>query len=135
MIFSFFPAAGSLSAAPPAVNHLLIYTRFSSPIILLAVFLVAFTAHSIVTASDDNLTEPETQATGPGGKPLPPKLSAAARARRAERTEDLSPARKLLVVWLSVGIIVTLVGNAALAILHTLLARHENWWCGESVAV
>lgn len=135
MDFSLSPAAENPSAAPPAVGHLLIYTRYASPIILLAVLVVAFLAHSIVTASDDQLAQPDIQATGPGGKPLPPKPSASARARQVEPPKDLSPARKLLVVWLSVGTIVTFVGNAALIILHTILARKENWWCGDSVVV
>jgi hypothetical protein len=132
MAFSFFSAGRSPSASWPAVNHLLVYIRFLSPIILIVVFLVAFTVHSIATASNNAVP---TEVTGPGGKPLPQKPSAATRARRAELAEDVSPARKLLFVWLSVGTIVTFVGNAVLVIVHTVLARQENWWCGESVAV
>jgi ATP-binding cassette, subfamily B, vacuolar membrane transporter HMT1/ACLQ len=135
MAFSFSPVAGSSSASSPAVNHLLVYIRFLSPIILLAVFLVAFTVHSVVTASKDINVKSSTQATGPGGKPLPQKASALAKAEQAKRTEELSPARKLLFLWLSVGTTVTFVGNAVLVILHTVIARKENWWCGESVAV
>lgn len=135
MPVSFSPRAGSPSAAPLMLEHLLVYIRFSSPILLLTVFLVAFTVRSVVTASHGPARPPTTQATSLGGKPLPTKSSASARAKQAERTEDVSPTQKLLVLWLSLGIIVTWVGTAALVVLHTVLARKENWWCGESVAV
>lgn len=135
MGFPFFFRAESPSAAPLVLDHLLVYIRFSSPIVLLTVFLVAFTVQSIVTASDGSLRRPTTQATGPGGKPLPSKSSASAKVSHAGWTKGTSPTRRLLVLWLSVGVIVTFVGTAALVILHTVLARKENWWCGESVAV
>lgn len=117
------------------LDRLLVYIRFSSPIILLTVFLAAFTVQSIITASHDPARRPTTQATGPGGKPLPTKSSASAGLKKAEQTADSSPTQRLLVQWLSLGIIITFVGTAALVILHTVLARKENWWCGESVAV
>lgn len=107
------------------------YTHFSSPIILLALFLIAFTAHSIITSSKDAVVQPSTSRTGPGGKPLPNK----AKETRRKNVLDFSHARKLLFVWLSVGVIVTFVANAAVVILHAVLDRKENWWCGESVAV
>lgn len=105
------------------------YIHFASPTILLAFFLVAFTAHSIGTASKDAVVRPSTEQTGPGGKPLP------AKTKRENPTVDFSPARKLLFIWLSVGTILTFVGSAVVVILHAVLARREHWWCGESVAV
>lgn len=105
------------------------YIHFASPIILLAFFLLAFTAHSIATASKDAVVRPSTEQTGPGGKPLP------AKTKRENPTVDFSPARKLLFIWLSVGTILTFVGSAVVVILHAVLARREHWWCGESVAV
>lgn len=133
---SFSPGPASLSSASPlTLDRLLVYIRFSSPLILITVFLVAFTLRGIITASHDADRQPTSEATGPGGKPLPTKSATSAGAKQAERTADPSPTQKLLVVWLSLGTIVTFVGTAALVILHTVLARKENWWCGESVAV
>ena len=112
-------------------QDILVYTHFSSPIILLALFLITFTAHSIITSSDDAVPEPSTSRTGPGGKPLPPDT----KGKRRRNVLDFSHARKLLFIWLSFGVSVTFVANAGVVILHAVLDRAENWWCGESVAV
>lgn len=112
-------------------QDILVYTHFSSPIILLALFLIAFTAHSIITSEDVAVVEPSTSRTGPGGKPLPPNT----KGKRRKNALDFSHARKLLFIWLSVGVSVTFVANAGVVILHAVLKREENWWCGESVAV
>ena len=112
-------------------QDVLVYTHYSSPIVLLAFFLVAFTAHSIITASDSAVAAPSDLQTGPGGKPLPQKK----KGRPKPNALDFSPARKSLFNWLSVGAIATLVSNAGVVILHTILGRKDNWWCGKSVAV
>jgi hypothetical protein len=112
-------------------QDILVYTHFSSPIILLALFLIAFTAHSIITSSDEAAVEPSTYRTGPGGKLLPPNT----KGKRRKNALDFSHARKLLFIWLSVGVSVTFVANAGVVILHAVLDRKDNWWCGESVAV
>ena len=110
---------------------ILVYTHFSSPIILLALFLIAFTAHSIITSSDDAVVQPLPERTGPGGKPLPQNI----KGKWRKIALDFSHARKLLFIWLSVGTIITFVANAGVVILHAVLDRKESWWCGESVAV
>lgn len=116
-------------------QHLLLYIHFASPPVLLAFFLVAFTVHSIVTApKDTTITPATTDQTGPGGKPLPKYTGPSARSKRIKIT-DFSRARKLLFDLLSVGLILTFVGNAVVVILHALICRKDNWWCGQSVAV
>lgn len=112
-------------------QDILVYTHLSSPIILLALFLIAFTAQSIITSSDVAVVEPSTSRTGPGGKPLPPST----KGKRRKNALDFSHARKLLFIWLSVGVSITFVANAGVVILHAVLDREENWWCGKSVAV
>lgn len=135
MAFSIFSRAFRPLAARPAAADLLVYIHYASPIILLAFFLVAFTAHSIGTASKDDIVHASTEQTGPGGKPLPKSTSPSAKARREKQILDFSSARKSLFTWLSVGAILTLVGNSAVVILHAVLDRKDHWWCGESVAV
>lgn len=120
---------------PKAAPTVLVYIHFASPLILLAFFLLAFTAHSIATASKDAVVRPSTKQTGPGGKPLPQNTSPSVKARRDNGTLDFSPNRKLLFTWLSVGAVLTFIGSATLVILHAVLARKDNWWCGESVVV
>lgn len=115
-------------------QHLLLYIHFASPPVLLAFFLVAFTVHSIVTAPKDTTITPATDQTGPGGKPLPKYTGPSARSKRTKIT-DFSRPRKLLFDLLSVGLILTFVGNAVVVILHALICRKDNWWCGQSVAV
>ncbi len=132
MNLSFTPWA-SEPAAPS--TSILVYIHFASPIILLAFFLFVFTAHSIATASKNVVVRSSKQQTGPGGKPLPQYISPSAKAQREKQNLDFSPARKLLFTWLSVGAILTFVGNAIGVILHAVFYRSERWWCGESVAV
>ena len=112
-------------------QDILVYTHCSSPLILLAFFLIAFTAHSIATASNDVVVKPSTDQVGPGGKPLPQNKHGKPR----QIALDFSHARKLVFNWLSVGTILSFLGNAVVVILHAVLQRKENWWCGESVAV
>lgn len=135
MGFSLFSRAFRPLASRRAATDILVYIHYTSPIILLAFFLVAFTVHSISTASTDDIVHASPEQTGPGGKPLPKSTSPSARARREKQILDFSPTRKLLFAWLSVGAILTLVGNAVVVILHAVLDRQNHWWCGESVAV
>ncbi len=116
-------------------HEVMVYTHYASPIILLVFFLVAFTAHSILTASKEDVIQVQTGQTGPGGKPLPRTSSPTAKAAREKKALDFSPSRKLLFTWLSVGVVLTFLGNAVTVIVHALLDRKDNWWCGQAVVV
>ena len=117
-------------------QEIMVYTHYASPIILLIFFLLAFTAHSILTASKEDLIQPSPSQTGPGGKPLPRTSSPAAKAAaREKKALDFSPSRKLLFTWLSAGVVLTFLGNAGTVIVHALLDRKDNWWCGQAVVV
>lgn len=135
MAFSFSSQAFRSLASRRAATDVLVYIHYVSPPILLAFFLATFTAHSIVTASKDGVVRASSEQTGPGGKPLPKSTSPSARARREKQILDFSPARKSLFSWLSVGALLTFVGNSVVVILHAVLDRKDHWWCGESVAV
>ena len=116
-------------------QEIMVYTHYASPIILLIFFLLAFTAHSILTASKEDLIQPSHAQTGPWGKPLPRTSSPAAKAAREKKALDFSPSRKLLFTWLSAGVVLTFLGNAGTVIVHALLDRKDNWWCGQAVVV
>lgn len=139
MPFSLLTGPFAPWASQPAAfsSYLLVYAHFTSPLILLCFFLVLLTTHGIVTTPKDVVTRASSQATGPGGKPLPQKAlpSTKTRARRDKEDLEVSPARKLLFTWLAVGVILTFVGNAAVVIIHAVLYRKDHWWCGKSVAV
>lgn len=113
----------------------MLYTHYASPIILLVFFLLAFTAHSILTASEEDVVQAETSQTGPGGKPLPRNSSPTAKVAREKKALDFSPSRKLLFTWLSLSVVLTFLGNTVTVIVHALLGRKDNWWCGEAVVV
>ncbi len=116
-------------------HKVLVYTHFSYPIILLAIFLIAFTAHSIFTASKESTVAATSDRTGPGGKPLPRNTAPSAQEKLRKQALDFSPKRKLIFHWLSLGVVVTFVANAVNVVVHALYKRKQNWWCGESVAV
>ena len=112
-------------------HSLLIYTHFASPIILLVVFLAAFTTHSILSAPRTTVTQDAASQTGPGGKPLPKKT----RSCKSNVGLDFSPGRKRLFIGLSVGSVLTFVASAAVIIVHALWDREERWWCGQAAVV
>ncbi|KAI9783436.1 MAG: hypothetical protein M1835_003812 [Candelina submexicana] len=116
-------------------SDILFYVHFAYPVILLVVFIAAFTWHSIATASPNSTTTASVTQSGPGGKPLPNTSTPSAKDRLKKRTSDFSPARKLLFNWLSVFLTITFVGNAINVISHTVIKRKEGWWCGKSVVI
>ncbi|KAL8843798.1 MAG: hypothetical protein Q9176_001760 [Flavoplaca citrina] len=131
-MFSLARLALSPAVSNRAAQSILFYIHFASPILLLVFFLVAFTTHSIATASVDPTVKDAQDRSGPGGKPLPSKSR---KTSQESNPLDFSPARKLLFNWLSVGTIATFLANAAVVIAHALVDREENWWCGESFAI
>lgn len=125
------------TAEPWNSNHvaqvILTYTQFSSPPVLLLAFLIAFVTHSVIHAPEDE--DASSRPLGPGGKPLPRSLSAINKAKRKQEVVDFSPARKTLFNCLSIFVILTFLASATLTIVHALLRRAENWWCGQSAVV
>ena len=113
---------------------ILTYVHYAYPIVLLLLFLLAFTIHSVLTASKDDVVEPVPDQTGPGGKPLPRNISPSARKQK-QKVLDFSPARKLVFGWLSIGVILTFLGNAVTVIVHALVEKTHEWWCGQSTVV
>ncbi|ESZ98407.1 putative Heavy metal tolerance protein [Sclerotinia borealis F-4128] len=108
-------------------------THFNYPWILLVVFLASFITHSILTAEYSDESGP--MLTGPGGKPLPRSVRKTKQDRDKLKSQDFSPVRKLLFLWLSAGILVTFLGNAINIVVHALDKRENGWWCGEATAI
>ena len=102
--------------APKASQHaisILGYIHFTSPIALLALFLVLFTAQSMATGTKAQNSTQQTDS----------------------RKVDVSFRQKSLFIWLSMGAISTFVGNFIVIILQVLLYQKDHWWCGKAVAV
>ncbi|KAK5712801.1 ATP-binding cassette-type vacuolar membrane transporter Hmt1 [Elasticomyces elasticus] len=117
----------------PTAQRLLQDLQIASPIVLLLLYITTFTVHSILTAPrDDAKKTNEPEQLGPGGKPLPKK--AKKEASLADRY-DFSRPRQLLFEWLSVGVLATLAGNITVVIVHALVEREEQWWCGQAPTI
>ncbi|GFF36702.1 vacuolar ABC heavy metal transporter (Hmt1), putative [Aspergillus lentulus] len=52
-----------------------------------------------------------------------------------KETQKFSQSAKLLFKWLSAGVLVTLVADAAINVAHVMVARSEHWWCGQAVVI
>jgi hypothetical protein len=120
----------------PVAQRVLSYLQIAYPIVLLILYLVAFTVRSIVTAGKEEPVVPETEQLGPGGKPLPSrKNNSPKKQSNIPHNLDFSRPRKLLFEWLSVAVIASLGANIVVIIVHALLDRKEGWWCGEAPTV
>lgn len=108
------------------------YLRIGYPILVLVVFAAAFVANSIVTARTAN-QNPSASQTGPGGRPLPKRSRSTVAVVKAN--QKFSQNAKLCFRLLSVAILVTLVAEAAVTVAHVMVARSEQWWCGQAVVV
>lgn len=121
-----------MDASHRPARVLLEYLHIGYPIFLLVVFIAAFIASSIIAAK--NVGKNGNQINyGPGGRPLP-KRSRSTMAV-AKPLQTYSHNTMLVFKWLSVAVLVTFIADAAINIAHTVLARSEHWWCGQSLVV
>ncbi|KAE8149129.1 hypothetical protein BDV25DRAFT_156858 [Aspergillus avenaceus] len=115
-----------------APRQLLEYLRIGYPILLLLVFVSAFIASSVLTAKNANNASNAVR-TGPGGRPLPTRSRSSMAVIKSP--EKFSQNSRLLFKWLSLGILLTLIADAALNVTHVIVSRSEQWWCGQSVVI
>ncbi|KAL4906585.1 hypothetical protein BDW74DRAFT_135130 [Aspergillus multicolor] len=106
--------------------------RVGYPILILVVFASAFVANSIVTARTANRNSSASE-TGPGGRPLPKRSRSTITVVKS--AQKFSRNAKLCFKLLSVGILATLVAEAAVNVAHVIVARSEQWWCGQAVVI
>ena len=121
-------------ASNNTAQAVLTYVHYAYPVVLLFFFLTAFIVHGVLTASEEDVIQTVPDQTGPGGKPLPRNIAPSVKKGK-QRVLDFSPARKLIFDWLSVGVILTFAGNAVTVIVHALLDKKHQWWCGQSAVV
>ncbi|KAK9554417.1 ATP-binding cassette-type vacuolar membrane transporter Hmt1 [Aspergillus fumigatus] len=121
-----------MMASHHGTRELLAYLRTAAPIALLLVFVVAFVTNSIRTARTVNQNR-NAVCTGPGGRPLPKRSRSTMVV--VKETQKFSQSAKLLFKWLSAGVLVTLVADAAINVAHVMVARSEHWWCGQAVVI
>lgn len=118
----------------PRIESFLQIVQIACPLILLFVYLIAFTIRSITSARNDNDIDQKPQQLGPGGKPLPTHNHNIKGADPADSL-DFSRSRRLLFEWLSVGVLLSLLGNIIVVLTHALYGRKEEWWCGQAPTV
>lgn len=114
---------------PHAALELLEYLRTCYPIFLLLLFVVAFVANTVITASKVNKST--TQRMGPGGRPLPRRSLSSA----GSTSQGFSQNVKRVFNALSVAVLLTFLADATIYIVHVMVARSEHWWRGQSVVV
>ncbi|KAI9755781.1 MAG: hypothetical protein M4579_004144 [Chaenotheca gracillima] len=110
-------------------SRFLVVLHFASPIIVFAVFLIAFTLHGILTSQPRDAAT-TSNGSGQGGKDTPTR--AASRGPKFI-PEEFSPVQKLCFNWLTVGLIFTFLANAVLVIVHAIIER--PWWTTQSKAI
>ncbi|KAE8306297.1 hypothetical protein BDV41DRAFT_583446 [Aspergillus transmontanensis] len=115
-----------------ATRQLLEYLRTGYPILLLLVFISAFVANSVLAAKNAN-NSPTAAQTGPGGRPLPKRSRSTMAIMK--NPQKFSQNTRSWFRWLSVGILLTILGDAAVNVAHVIVSRSEQWWCGQSVVI
>ena len=121
-------------ASDETAKAIMTYIHFATPVILIVYFLAAFTGHSIATASKNTVVKPSSL-TGPGGKPLPRNTGRRTEIISEKSVPDFTPATRIVFHWLTVGAVLTFVLNAVVVVLHALVDRENDWWCGQDMAV
>ncbi|EMD88467.1 hypothetical protein COCC4DRAFT_205262 [Bipolaris maydis ATCC 48331] len=107
--------------------------QYAYPIVMLVVFLAAFTTRSIAASkSNTNIAKPTT--TGPGGKPLPATDPTRNFVKRTQH-DHVTHAQKRLFEWLSLATAFTFVGNSVLVVAHALVEKQQHWWAGKAVVI
>ncbi|KAK6440062.1 ATP-binding cassette-type vacuolar membrane transporter Hmt1, partial [Oleoguttula sp. CCFEE 5521] len=119
-------------SADPRAQRLLTQLQIAYPIVLLVLFIAAFTIQSILTARNDNDDTIQSDQLGPGGKPLPKKHK---KEDTKSQAADFSKTRKLLFIGLQAGVLLSLCGNIGLVIVHALVGREDRWWCGQAPTI
>ncbi|KAK5165914.1 ATP-binding cassette-type vacuolar membrane transporter Hmt1 [Saxophila tyrrhenica] len=124
----------STKTTNPGVEKFLQVQQIAYPLVVLFLYLIAFTVRSITFARNDNDFTHESQQLGPGGKPLPSHNHNLKDTHPADAL-DFSRPRRLLFKWLSAGVLLSLLGNIVVVIAHALYAREEEWWCGQAPTI
>ncbi|KAJ5095782.1 hypothetical protein NUU61_005138 [Penicillium alfredii] len=112
-----------------AAREWLEFLRTCYPIFLLVLFLVAFIIHAAISAK--KASKHDSQRMGPGGRPLPKR----SRSPSTFRPQGFSQNVKRLFNWLSAGVLLTFLADAAIYLTHVMFARSENWWRGQSAVI
>ena len=117
-----------------ATQVLLQYLRISYPILLLVVFSVVFVTHSAAVARDaDEFSD--TESGGPGGKPLPKRIRLIKMVSLELPAELQKKRSRTEFMWMTICILLLYLAEAALNMVHAMIARSERWWCGQAVVV
>lgn len=120
--------------SPSAAQVFLPYIRISYPIVLLVVFFVIFIVHSARIAKDAGGQGSAVQ-YGPNGKPLPKRTRVMMMVSGDFAAELAKNRSRTLFLWLTLFLLTTYIAEAAIHMLHIMLARSQQWWCGQAVVV
>ena len=112
------------------------YFRISYPIVVLVVFFFVFILHSSNVAKQNEAGNIGDAAhIGPGGKRLPKRTRVMMMVARELPVELARKKSKAVFLWLTILLLFTYVGDAVLDMTHVMVAKSQQWWCGQAVVV
>ncbi|KAJ9379015.1 hypothetical protein DTO063F5_7331 [Paecilomyces variotii] len=120
--------------SPSAAQVFLPYIRISYPIVLLVVFFVVFIVHSAHIAKDAGGHSGAAQ-YGPNGKPLPKRTRVMMMVSKDFAAELAKNRSRTVFLWLTLFLLTTYIAEAAINMLHVMLAQSQQWWCGQTVVI
>lgn len=118
---------------PPASRELLDDLHIIYPITLFIVFVIIFFAGSGLAVQDVRNNGLEVL-FGPGGKPLPKRLRSTMNGIIEAQREAHHQAKRVF-MWPVMLILGIYVADAALQMTHVIIAKSEQWWCGQETVV
>jgi hypothetical protein len=128
-------ASANTTTIAPA-KEVLDIVHFHYAWILFVLFLAAFVTNSILKVDQPSADGKGPVLLGPGGKPLPQSARKLKEEReRRQKLLDFSPGRKVVFLYLAIGILGTFVANGTEIVIHALTKSENGWWCGKEMAV
>ena len=133
-------AAVFASFVPPQnqARDVLDYAQITSPILLFAIFVVAFLTNNILEARKaqklaGDITPP---VLGPGGRPLPMRMKSSSKIDACTKDGlNFSDATSLFFTSLTTVLMITFLGNFVVILAQTILYSDYHWWCGQAPIV
>lgn len=129
---------GSFVPPKEQARDVLDYTQIASPVLLFALFVVAFLTNNILEARKAQKTDGDETppVLGPGGRPLPMRMKSSNKFEKCKTTENVfSDATRLFFLGLTTAMMVTYLGNSVIIIAQAVLNRAYHWWCGQAPIV
>ena len=117
-------------------RDILTYIRYATPIILFIVFCTIFLARSILEAKrDPRPLKGHLRRSARKEKGISPVNSSSLQGQSEGIILDFSPSRKGFFLLTNFLLLLTFVANGAIVVVHAVLERQHDYWCGQAYVV